>query len=84
MIAKLIGLLTAPLRAALSSELAGDDAAANGGRFLAAIVDESFDLHGYDYLNIRDYEPQAVENAYGGLLRSLPGGGADETLEEVG
>ena len=76
--------LAAHLRAALAEDFDGERAKADGARFLEAVVTESFDLFGYDYINVRDYEQKAVENAYGGLLRSLSIERRDESLRKAG
>ena len=76
--------LAAHLRAALAEDFDRERAKAVGARFLEAVVTESCDLFGFDYINVRDYEQKTVENAYGGLLRSLSIESGDEGLREAG
>jgi len=43
----------------------------DGGRLLQAIVDSSFDMGGYDYIRLQDFEQTAVQAASAALEHSL-------------
>jgi hypothetical protein len=59
------------LREALQGGFDDRAAQASGARFLQAVVASSFDMRGYDYVNLKQFDSQAVEDAYQALLRSL-------------
>ena len=56
---------------ALNGERDRDAARARGQRFLRAVVECSFDMGEYDYINLRRFSPKAVDDACASLLASL-------------
>lgn len=59
------------LHDALNGGIDEETARKDGLRFLQAVVASSFDMRNYDYVKLREFERQTVEDAYQSLLRSL-------------
>ncbi len=62
------------LKAIIDGKIDLKRARVDGARFLQAIINTSFDMHGYNYVDLCSYGEGAVENAYRGLLASLDDG----------
>ena len=73
------------LKHCLQTALGGsiDEVAANraGQRFLQAVIESSFDLHGYDFRTPDIIDPAAVDGAYAQLVEGLADG-AETVLRE--
>jgi len=74
------------LKHCLKTALGGsiDEVAANraGQRFLQAVIESSFDLHGYDFRTPDIIDPAAVDGAYAQLVEGLADGA--ETMSSEG
>lgn len=57
----------------LGESFNSEHARASGAAFLQAVKDTSFDLRGYDYVDLHSYDELAVDNACCALLESLEG-----------
>ena len=68
--------LAGHLRTALDGSMPNERTRSDGARYLAAVRACSFDLRGYSYQKLTEFEPQAVEDACTALLRSLAISGA--------
>jgi hypothetical protein len=66
--------LASYLSDALSGKLDADAAKADTERLLQAIVECSFDMRQYDYVNIQDFAPESVEDGVRALAESVQGG----------
>jgi len=56
---------------ALNGGIDPESAGADGQRFLQAVIACSFDMRGYDYVNVQAFERQSIEDAYQCLMLSL-------------
>lgn len=65
------GHLAGYLRAALDGTFDGATAQANAERFLQAVVECSFDMGDYDYINLRKFAPEAVWDGAQALADSV-------------
>lgn len=59
------------LRECLAISFDATAARASGLSFLKAVVARSFDMRGYDFINVEKFDPQTVEDACAALLRGL-------------
>lgn len=68
------------LREAFDGSMPNERTRRDSARFLAAMKACSFDLRGYSYRTLTNYEPQAVHDACDALLHSLADAGATSPL----
>jgi hypothetical protein len=59
------------LRWALDPRFDRDAAKAEGTRFLNAVIARSFDMRGYDFIDVARFEGASVETACAALVRGL-------------
>lgn len=71
--ARLVGILGAVLG---DEDMGAVRRRLDGARYLKAVVETSFDLGGYDFVNVARVDEGAVHAAYEGLLASLEPAGA--------
>ena len=64
-------MLPSYLQKCLSGGVDAVSSRSDGARFLQAVVESSFDLRGYDFIKVEQFDPQAVEEAVTALARSI-------------
>ena len=65
------GRLKDHLREALGRDFDRGMSEAAGKRFLRAVAARSFDMRGYDFINVKDFDSRSVEEACDALVRSI-------------
>lgn len=66
-----LGNLKQALASALSRSFDVEKARRDGGKFLQAVANTSFDMRKYDYIDLKDFDSQIVEDAVSLLIESL-------------
>jgi len=66
-----LGNLKETIAKLLSEDFDSKAARNDGKRFLAAVVDTSFDLQDYDYIDLKNFDPEVIEDALACLLESM-------------
>ena len=66
------------LAAALDGSIGGERARRDGQRFLKAVIETSFDLGGFNFVEPESFDVEAVDGAYRTLMESFDETAADE------
>lgn len=76
--------LAPALHKALIEGIDRDEALAAGARFLQAVIDNGFDMAGYDVVNPENVPPEILEGAYQRLIESFEGAVVSRPAAEAG